>query len=180
MKIETKLIKTRLGLLNLADNVSQACKVMGYSRDSFLPHQRIVRHRRGKCVARDLQKQTHFKEPGGAGGERNGCKDCLEYPAFGQQRVCNELRKSGLFISAGRLRSVWLRHDLEIFDKRLKALEARVAQDGIILIETQMMALERNKEKRKTFGEISTEHHRYLGAQDTYYVGIKSIDVIYQ
>ena len=38
MKVESKLIKTRLGLLNLAEhlgNVSQACKVMGYSRDSF-------------------------------------------------------------------------------------------------------------------------------------------------
>ena len=38
MKVETKLIKTRLGLLHLAEtlgNVSEACKVMGYSRDSF-------------------------------------------------------------------------------------------------------------------------------------------------
>jgi molybdenum-dependent DNA-binding transcriptional regulator ModE len=38
MTTETKLIKTKLGLLKLAEqlgNVSQACKVMGYSRDSF-------------------------------------------------------------------------------------------------------------------------------------------------
>ena len=38
MKQETKLIKTKLGLLQLAEklgNVSQACKIMGYSRDSF-------------------------------------------------------------------------------------------------------------------------------------------------
>ena len=38
MKTETKLIKTKVGLLKLAEqlgNVSQACQVMGYSRDSF-------------------------------------------------------------------------------------------------------------------------------------------------
>ena len=38
MNQETRLIKSKLGLLSLAEhlgNVSQACKVMGYSRDSF-------------------------------------------------------------------------------------------------------------------------------------------------
>lgn len=38
MNQESKLIKTKLGLVNLAEhvgNVSQACKVMGYNRDSF-------------------------------------------------------------------------------------------------------------------------------------------------
>ena len=38
MTTEAKLIKTKVGLIKLAEqlgNVSQACKVMGYSRDSF-------------------------------------------------------------------------------------------------------------------------------------------------
>jgi transposase InsO family protein len=80
-----------------------------------------------------------------------------------------------------RCKVCWQRHDLEVFDKRLKALEARVAQDGIILTEAQMMALERKKEKREALGEIETEHPGYLGAQDTYYVGyIKGVGRIYQ
>jgi transposase InsO family protein len=105
----------------------------------------------------------------------------FDYPAFGQQRACNELRKLGIFISAGGIRSVWLRHDLEVFDKRLKSLEAHVAKEGLVLTEAQVIAMERKKEKREAFGEIETEHPGYLGSQDTYYVGnIKGVGRIYQ
>ena len=105
----------------------------------------------------------------------------LDYPAYGQSRACNELRKQGIFISAGGVRSVWQRHDLEVFDKRLKRLEARIAEEGLILTEAQLIALERKKERRESFGEIETEHPGYLGSQDTYYVGnIKGVGRIYQ
>jgi hypothetical protein len=61
--------------------------------------------------------------------------------AQGQLRVSNELAKQGVCISSGGVRSVWLRHDLETFAMRLKALSARVAQDGLILTEDQLKAL---------------------------------------
>jgi transposase InsO family protein len=105
----------------------------------------------------------------------------IEYPAYGQVRVTNEMKKKGLFISPGGVRSVWLRHDLETFKKRLKALEAKSAQEGLILTESQVAALERAKLDKETHGEIESEHPGYLGAQDTFYVGtLKGVGRIYQ
>ncbi len=75
-------------------------------------------------------------------------KFALDNPAFGQVRVSKELRKQGIFVSAGGVRSIWLRHHLANFKQRLIALEKLVAEQGIILSETQVQALERKKKMR--------------------------------
>jgi transposase InsO family protein len=77
---------------------------------------------------------------------------------------------------------VWLRNDLQTFARRLKALEARLAQTrGMVLTEHQIRAMEKARQEKEAHGEIDTAHPGYLGAQDTYYVGtIKSIGRIYQ
>jgi transposase InsO family protein len=91
------------------------------------------------------------------------------------------LKKKGIFISPAGVRCVWLRHDLETMRKRLKALEVKSAQEGMVLTEDQVVALERAKEEKQAHGEIETHHPGYLGAQDTYYVGtIKGVGRIYQ
>ena len=104
-----------------------------------------------------------------------------ENPALGQQRVANELRKEGLVISPAGVRCVWIRHQLQTFPLRLKGLEKKVAEEGLVLTERQLAALQKKKERDQLHGEIETAHPGYLGAQDTFYVGtLKGVGRIYQ
>lgn len=184
MTNEQKVIKNKLGLLNLAQtlgNVSQACKVIGFSRDSFYRF-RDLYEQGGEAALQEIsRKKAVLKNRVDPVIEKAVLDFALAQPSYGQHRVSNELRKQGIFVSGAGVRSIWLRHDLQTFDRRLKALSAKVAQDGLILTEDPLQALERARCEKQAHGEIETEHPGYLGCQDTYYVGnIKGVGRIYQ
>ena len=179
-----KVIKNKLGLLNLAQelgNVSQACKIFGYSRDSYYRF-RDAYEKYGPDGLQDIsRKKPCLKNRVDPEVEEAVVKFAIEYPAYGQLRVANELKKQGVFVSPGGVRNIWMRHNLQNMKLRLKALEKKVAEEGTILTEEQLRALEKAKEEKIAHGEIDTLFPGYLGSQDTFYVGtIKGVGRIYQ
>lgn len=179
-----RIIRNKIGLLNLAEelgNVSKACQMMGVSRDTFYRYQSARDEGGVEALLEKTRRKPNPKNRVEPQVEQAVLDFALEYPAHGQVRVSNELRKTGVFVSPSGVRSIWLRHKLQSRKLRLKALEAKVAEEGIVLTEAQVVALERQRATDEVHGEIETEHPGYLGSQDTYYVGtIKGIGRIYQ
>ena len=179
-----KIIKHKVGLLNLAEelgNVSKSCQIMGLSRDTFYRYKSAVEDGGVEALLERTRRHPNLKNRVDLETEDAVVAFAIEYPAHGQVRVSNELRKQGVFVSASGVRSIWLRHEMSNFNLRLKALEAKVAEDGIILTEAQVQALEKKKLDDEAWGEIDTAHPGYLGSQDTFYVGtMKGVGRIYQ
>jgi transposase InsO family protein len=182
--VAEKIIKPKLGVLELAKqlgNVSKACETMGYSRDSFYRFKKLYETGGDEALQEISRQKPNVKNRVPDYIEEAVIGIAIENPAFGQSRASNELAKRGILVSSSGIRSVWVRNDLETFKKRLKALEAKAAQEGIFLTEEQLQALERQKQDNEAQGEIETHHPGYLGAQDSYYVGhMKGVGRIYQ
>lgn len=180
-----KIIKHKVGLLNLAEelgNVSKACQMMGMSRDTFYRYKDAVESGGVEALFERSRRKPNLANRVDEATEQAVKLYALEYPAYGQTRTSNELRKQGIFVSPSGVRSIWLRHGLENFKLRLKALEAKVAnENGMVLTEAQVQALERKKLDDEAHGEIETAHPGYLGSQDTFYVGtLKGVGRVYQ
>ncbi len=185
MTTQEKLAKRKLSILELAEflkNVSQACKISGVSRQHFYDIKKAYEEHGLEGLKEKTRRKPCIKNRVAPEVEDAVVQMAFEYPAYGQARACNELRKKGILVSSGGVRSIWLRHNLETFKKRLNALEEKSAKEGIVYTEAQLQALETAKKQRESHpDEIETEHSGYLISQDTFYVGyLKGVGRIYQ
>ena len=178
------VIKHKAGLLNLAaelGNISKACKMMGFSPDTFYRYQAARDAGGVEALFEVSRRKPNLKNRVEEAIEAAVTAFAVDFPAYGQTRASNELRKQGIFVSPSGVRSIWMRHALASMKQRLRALEKISAEQRIVLTEAQVQALERKKHDDEACGEIETHHPGYLGSQDTFYVGtIKGVGRIYQ
>jgi len=185
MTTQEKLIRKKQSLIELAEylqNVSQACRINGVSRQHFYDIKKVYEEHGLDGLREKSRRKPCMKNRVAPEVEDAVLNMACEYPAYGQARASNELRKNGILVSGGGVRSIWLRHGLETFKKRLNRLEEKAAQEGIVYTEAQLVALEMAKRERETHpDEIETAHPGYLISQDTFYVGyLKGVGRIYQ
>jgi len=185
MTTEQKLIKKKMSLLELAEylkNVSEACRVMGVSRQNFYDIKTAYNDQGLEGLKEKSRRKPCIKNRVAPEVEEAVVGLALEYPAYGQVRASNELKHRGIWVSPGGVRSIWMRHGLQTFRQRLLRLEEKAAAEGIVYTEAQLAALEAaRRERADSIEEIETHHPGYLLGQDTMYVGyIKGVGRIYQ
>jgi transposase InsO family protein len=185
MTTQQKLIKSTLNLLELGSylgNVSEACRTLGYSRDTFYRLKKQYEEGGLDGLKEISRRKPNLRNRVPEEIEEAVIALAIDYPAFGQVRAAAKLLEiNGYRLSPAGIRGIWARHELETKKKRLKRLEEKVAAEGCVLTESQIQALEAAKQEKEAHGEIETEHPGYLGSQDTFYVGtMKGVGRIYQ
>lgn len=106
---------------------------MGVSRDTFYRYQVLVSEDGVDAFIDKSFRAPNLKNRVDETTEEAVVDYAIQYPALGQHLTSNELCKQGVFVSGNGVSSIWLRHDLENFKKLLKALEAKVADECILL-----------------------------------------------
>jgi len=184
MTAKSQTTRRKLSLLQLAEelgNVSKACRIMGFHRDTFYEVRRafqvggvtaLVESKRGPQSPHPNRVEPEVEE--------KILAYALEHPTHGQQRVANELRLQNVNVSPTGVRSVWLRHGLETRYKRLLRLEQHVQRDTTyVMSERQIELLERHSVDFR-LRHVEASRPGELLNQDTFHWGtLKGVGKVY-
>ena len=178
MTKDQKVIRAKDGLLELAKqlgNVSQACKIMGYSRDSFYRYRELY-EKGGEAALAEIYKAEAGAQERRRRRDREGHRGArLEQPAYGQVRISNELRKRGLIVSPGGVRRLAAPQPGD-HEETPESFGSQGRPGGVIHTEG---AGNLRSQGRKAAASRSA--YGQCGAQDTFYVGkLKGVGRIYQ
>ncbi len=182
MTANEKVAQRKLSMLQLAQelkSVSEACRLMGYSRSQFYEIKRAFQTG-GLDALLDkppIPGSTPHKLPDDL--EKEIIEISIEHPAFGQQRISDEMAMREKMVAPTTVRNVWKRNDLETRYKRMLALEEKSSAKGFKLTEEQIRLLEKHNPE---FAErhVETFYPGYLLCQDTFYVGtLKGLGRLY-
>jgi len=155
------IIRRKLNILELGEtlgNISEACRKLGISRQHYYDIKSAIEEDGLEGLLEKSRKAPRLRNRVAPEIEQKVLAYSLEFPTQGQMRVANELKKQGIQISDGGVRSIWLRHKLQIASLRLKRLEKWSAENEGVLTESQVQALEQAKEEKEAHGEIETPH----------------------
>lgn len=178
------IINRKLNIMELGatlGNISDACRKLGISRQHYYDIKTAIQEEGLEGLLEKSRRCPRFGNRVAPEIEQKVLAYSLNYPTHGQTRTANELKKQGVILSAGGVRSIWMRHSIHLKSLRLKKLEQWAAEHSNILTESQVQALEQAKEEKEAHGEVESPHPGFLVGQDTYYVGyIKGVGKIYQ
>jgi len=175
--------RRKLSLLSLAEelgNVSKACRIMGYHRDSFYEIKRAFQVG-GTAALVEQKRGPRGPHPSRVSPEIEAeiLRYVLERPTWGQNRIANELRLKGHQVSPGGVRNVWLRHEVETRHRRLLRLEAAAQDQTFVLSPEQVLLLERHSVDFRCRHVESSRPGELLN-QDTFYWGtLKGVGKVY-
>lgn len=167
-------VASKVALLRLAEelgNVAQACRIMGYSRDSYYRLKKQFDAGGESALINQSRSRQLRKNQVAEASQQRILELAFEQPELGQRKVAEILTSEGMKISHNGVRSVWLRYDLETRQKRFEALMAKSDQGELLITDKQMDAFwvmaKRFTDDR---GELISKFPGYLLVQDTFEV----------